>query len=151
MATATSGPRVLLRQLRETMAEPLASQDRLDKIVTLIATNMHTDVCSFYVLRDDNALELFATYGLKRESVRVGWESPTPEQLATVSGWAGDGQVIAQDGSVHITIDDASAFVPRLFALAPGAIRSVAIETASLEDAYFRHVTRRVPVGEGAA
>ena len=66
MATAMSGPRVLLRQLRETMAEPLASQDRLDKIVTLIATNMHTDVCSFYVLRDDNAHELFATYGLKR-------------------------------------------------------------------------------------
>ena len=71
MATATSGPRVLLRQLRETMAEPLASQDRLDKIVTLIATNMHTDVCSFYVLRGDNALELFATYGLKRESVHM--------------------------------------------------------------------------------
>ena len=71
MATAMSGPRVLLRQLRETMAEPLASQDRLDKIVTLIATNMHTDVCSFYVLRDDKALELFATYGLKRESVHM--------------------------------------------------------------------------------
>jgi phosphotransferase system enzyme I (PtsP) len=71
MATAISGPRVLLRQLRETMAEPLASQDRLDKIVSLIATNMHTDVCSFYVLRDDNALELFATFGLKRESVHM--------------------------------------------------------------------------------
>jgi phosphotransferase system enzyme I (PtsP) len=69
--TAMSGPRVLLRQLRETMAEPLASQDRLDKIVTLIATNMHTDVCSFYVLRDDGALELFATFGLKRESVHM--------------------------------------------------------------------------------
>ena len=68
MATAIGGPRVLLRQLRETMAEPLASQDRLDKIVTLIATNMRADVCSFYVLRDDGALELFATYGLKRES-----------------------------------------------------------------------------------
>lgn len=71
MATAMSGPRVLLRQLRETMAEPLASQDRLDKIVTLIATNMHTDVCSFYVLRDDKALELFATFGLKAESVHM--------------------------------------------------------------------------------
>ena len=61
MATAIGGPRVLLRQLRETMAEPLASQDRLDKIVNLIAENMHADVCSFYVLRDDGALELFAT------------------------------------------------------------------------------------------
>ncbi|MEP7241107.1 MAG: phosphoenolpyruvate--protein phosphotransferase, partial [Devosia sp.] len=65
------GPRVLLRQLRETMAEPLAAQDRLDKIVTLIATNMRADVCSFYVLRDDGALELFATFGLKRESVHM--------------------------------------------------------------------------------
>ncbi|GHA37757.1 phosphoenolpyruvate--protein phosphotransferase [Devosia pacifica] len=71
MATVISGPRVLLRQLRETMAEPLASQERLDKIVNLIAENMQTDVCSFYVLRDDGALELFATKGLKAESVHM--------------------------------------------------------------------------------
>ncbi|HEY0918398.1 phosphoenolpyruvate-utilizing N-terminal domain-containing protein, partial [Devosia sp.] len=71
MATAISGPRVLLRQLRETMAEPLASQERLDKIVDLIADNMRADVCSFYVLRDDSALELFATHGLKPESVHM--------------------------------------------------------------------------------
>ena len=62
---------MLLRQLRETMAEPLASQDRLNKIVDLIADNMHADVCSFYVLRDDGALELFATRGLKREAVHM--------------------------------------------------------------------------------
>ncbi|HEY9011315.1 MAG TPA: phosphoenolpyruvate--protein phosphotransferase [Devosia sp.] len=71
MATAITGPRVLLRQLRETMAEPLAAQDRLNKIVDLIAQNMHADVCSFYVLRDDGALELFATHGLKAESVHM--------------------------------------------------------------------------------
>jgi phosphotransferase system enzyme I (PtsP) len=71
MATAISGPRVLLRQLRETMAEPLGSQDRLDKIVKLIADNMRADVCSFYVLRDDGALELFATRGLKPEAVHM--------------------------------------------------------------------------------
>jgi phosphotransferase system enzyme I (PtsP) len=67
MATAISGPRVLLRQLREVMAEPLGPQSRLDKIVNLIAENMQADVCSFYVLRDDGALELFATFGLKAE------------------------------------------------------------------------------------
>jgi phosphotransferase system enzyme I (PtsP) len=71
MGTAISGPRVLLRQLRETMAEPLGSQDRLDKIVNLIADNMHADVCSFYVLRDDGALELFATRGLKADAVHM--------------------------------------------------------------------------------
>ncbi len=62
---------MLLRQLRETMAEPLGSQARLDKIVSLIAQNMRADVCSFYVLRDDGALELFATKGLKAESVHM--------------------------------------------------------------------------------
>ncbi|MFC3703926.1 phosphoenolpyruvate--protein phosphotransferase [Devosia honganensis] len=71
MVTTIGGPRVLLRQLRETMAEPLASQDRLDKIVNLIADNMRAEVCSFYVLRDDGALELFATHGLKAESVHM--------------------------------------------------------------------------------
>jgi phosphotransferase system enzyme I (PtsP) len=71
MTTTIGGPRLLLRQLRETMAEPLASQDRLDKIVNLIAENMRADVCSFYVLRDDGALELFATHGLKPESVHM--------------------------------------------------------------------------------
>ncbi len=71
MATAISGPRVLLKQLRETMAEPLASQARLDKIVSLIADNMHADVCSFYVLRDDGALELFATRGLTATAVHM--------------------------------------------------------------------------------
>ncbi|MGN6487822.1 MAG: phosphoenolpyruvate--protein phosphotransferase [Devosia sp.] len=71
MATAISGPRVLLKQLRETMAEPLASQARLDKIVALIAQNMHADVCSFYVLRDDGALELFATQGLAPTAVHM--------------------------------------------------------------------------------
>jgi phosphotransferase system, enzyme I, PtsP len=71
MVTAIGGPRILLRQLRETMAEPLGSQERLDKIVDLIAENMRADVCSFYVLRDDGALELFATHGLKAEAVHL--------------------------------------------------------------------------------
>ncbi len=72
MATVVGGgPRVLLKQLRETLAEPLGSQDRLNKIVDLIAENMRADVCSFYVLRDDGALELFATHGLKPEAVHM--------------------------------------------------------------------------------
>ena len=71
MPLRMGGPRVLLKQLRETLAEPLASQDRLDKIVGVIADNMRADVCSFYVLRDDSALELFATHGLKREAVHI--------------------------------------------------------------------------------
>src|SRR5690606_32718304 len=50
--------------LREVMAEPLGAQERLDKIVRHIAANMVAEVCSVYVLRADNVLELFATDGL---------------------------------------------------------------------------------------
>ncbi|WP_075217234.1 phosphoenolpyruvate--protein phosphotransferase [Mongoliimonas terrestris] len=63
------GPRVLLRRLREVMAEPISAQERLDKIVVTIAANMVAEVCSVYVLRADSVLELFATEGLNRESV----------------------------------------------------------------------------------
>src|SRR5271169_5550452 len=69
MRGALGGPRVLLRRLREVMAEPVSAQDRLDKIVVLIAANMVAEVCSVYVLRSDAALELYATEGLKRNAV----------------------------------------------------------------------------------
>ena len=66
---ALAGPRVLLRRLREVMAEPIGAQERLDKIVGLIASNMVAEVCSTYVLRADNVLELYATEGLNRDAV----------------------------------------------------------------------------------
>jgi phosphotransferase system enzyme I (PtsP) len=66
---ALAGPRVLLRKLREVMAEPIGAQERLDKIVRLIAANMVAEVCSVYVLRADNVLELYATEGLKLSAV----------------------------------------------------------------------------------
>ena len=69
MRGALGGPRVLLRRLREVMAEPVSAQDRLDKIVVLIAANMVAEVCSVYVLRVDGTLELYATEGLKAEAV----------------------------------------------------------------------------------
>src|SRR5580693_4325460 len=69
MRGALGGPRVLLRRLREVMAEPVSAQERLDKIVVLIAANMVAEVCSVYVLRSDTTLELYATEGLKHEAV----------------------------------------------------------------------------------
>lgn len=69
MRGTLGGPRVLLRRLREVMAEPVSAQDRLDKIVVLIAANMVAEVCSVYVLRVDGTLELYATEGLNRQAV----------------------------------------------------------------------------------
>jgi phosphotransferase system, enzyme I, PtsP len=62
--------RVIMRRLREIMAEPSASgQDRLDRIVRVIAGLMVAEVCSIYLKRHDGALELFATEGLNKGAV----------------------------------------------------------------------------------
>jgi len=63
------GPRVLLRRLREIMAERQSAQARLDKLVTVVASNMVAEVCSIYLRRAAGELELFATEGLNREAV----------------------------------------------------------------------------------
>ncbi|KQV73362.1 phosphoenolpyruvate--protein phosphotransferase [Rhizobium sp. Root1220] len=71
MRDLSGGPRVLLKRLRELMAEPLEPQERLDRIVRQIAGNMVAEVCSVYVLRADGVLELYATEGLNREAVHL--------------------------------------------------------------------------------
>ncbi|MBC8130884.1 MAG: phosphoenolpyruvate--protein phosphotransferase [Rhizobiaceae bacterium] len=71
MRSDSSGPRVLMRKIRELMAEPLEPQARLDEIVRHIAQNMVAEVCSIYVLRADAVLELYATEGLNPGSVHL--------------------------------------------------------------------------------
>ena len=66
-----AGPRTLLRRLREAMAEPLDAQETLDRIVGQIAENLHAEVCSVYVLRDDDVLELFANVGFNPDAVHL--------------------------------------------------------------------------------
>jgi phosphotransferase system enzyme I (PtsP) len=69
IAVAAAGPRILLRRLREIMAEPASAQARLDKLVKVIAANMVAEVCSIYLRRAGNVYELFATEGLNRAAV----------------------------------------------------------------------------------
>lgn len=71
MRDQASGPRVLLKRLRELMQEPLEPQERLDRIVRDIASNMVAEVCSLYVLRADSVLELYATEGLNPNAVHL--------------------------------------------------------------------------------
>jgi phosphotransferase system enzyme I (PtsP) len=71
MRGAIGGPRLLLKRLREVMAEPVSAQERLDKTVVLIAANMVAEVCSVYVLRTDGTLELYATEGLNPNAVHL--------------------------------------------------------------------------------
>ncbi|MBM3559342.1 MAG: phosphoenolpyruvate--protein phosphotransferase [Alphaproteobacteria bacterium] len=91
--TATwSGSRRLLRRLRDMMAGPGTAQARLDAVVRLIARDMVAEVCSVYVRRAGDVLELFATEGLKPEAVhrtrlRVG-EGLVGEIALTARGLA---------------------------------------------------------------
>ncbi len=77
MPLTLEGPRVLLRRLRETMATEDDRQQRLNQIVRLIAASMNAAVCSIYIRRPDDLLELFATEGLNplavhKTTLRVG-------------------------------------------------------------------------------
>src|SRR5437868_13963550 len=69
--------RRLLRRLRGIMAGSGSAQERLDRIVRVIAAEMVAEVCSAYVMRAGEVLELFATEGLRpsavhRTRLRVG-------------------------------------------------------------------------------
>lgn len=61
--------RKLLVRLRDTMAGEEAGQVRLDKITQLIADSIGCEVCSIYLFRDEDTLELCASEGLNAESV----------------------------------------------------------------------------------
>jgi phosphotransferase system, enzyme I, PtsP len=64
-----SDSRKLLRRLRDVLANKAKGQDRLDQITHLIADSMQTEVCSIYLLRDAETLELCATEGLRKTAV----------------------------------------------------------------------------------
>ena len=68
-AGTTSVSRRLLGRLRDVMAGGGTAQERLDKVVTLIAADMVAEVCTCYVMRAGEVLELFSTEGLRRDAV----------------------------------------------------------------------------------
>jgi phosphotransferase system, enzyme I, PtsP len=59
----------LMRRLRDVMAGSGSAQHRLDRIVQIVAMEMVAEVCSVYVVRAGEVLELFATEGLRPEAV----------------------------------------------------------------------------------
>ncbi|WP_226781944.1 phosphoenolpyruvate--protein phosphotransferase [Oceaniglobus trochenteri] len=61
--------RKLLGRLREALAQDSAGQARLDRITALTAGSMETEVCSIYLFRDSETLELCATEGLRKDAV----------------------------------------------------------------------------------
>ena len=64
-----SAARRLLRRLVQVMAAPVSPQERLDRMVGMIAADIVAEVCSVYVLRGGDFCELFATEGLRPSAV----------------------------------------------------------------------------------
>ncbi|MGH1368648.1 MAG: phosphoenolpyruvate--protein phosphotransferase [Maritimibacter sp.] len=64
-----SDSRKLLGRLRDALGEDCEGQERLDRITNIIASSMGTEVCSIYLFRDAETLELCASEGLKAEAV----------------------------------------------------------------------------------
>ncbi len=88
-STAAVSARIILTGLHDVMARRGSAQAKLDRVVDLIASAMASEVCSIYLLRD-NALELFATHGLRKEAVHV-------TRLALGEGLVG---TIAEEGRI---------------------------------------------------
>jgi phosphotransferase system enzyme I (PtsP) len=103
-APKVSGPRRLLRRLRDVMAGHGRAQDRLDQLVRIIASDMVAEVCSCYLMRAGEVLELFATQGLNASAVHktrlqiseglVGHIAANARPLNLADAQSRDGRVI---------------------------------------------------------
>lgn len=60
---------MLLKRLRDTMARGVSPEETLGEVVRLVANEMVAEVCSIYLLRAGEVLELFATQGLNPDAV----------------------------------------------------------------------------------
>lgn len=59
----------ILNAIRELMKKEKDRQKQLEQIVRVVADSLHMDVCSLYVLRPGDLLELYATKGLDPKAV----------------------------------------------------------------------------------
>jgi len=66
-----TGIRRMLRRIRGVMSGAGTAQQRHDRLVQVIASEMVAEVCTVYVMRAGEVLELFATEGLKKSAVHV--------------------------------------------------------------------------------
>lgn len=68
---AAAQPLMLLRQIRDVMGAAQPAQARLDRLVTVLSQGLSCEVCSIYMLRAGDLLELYANQGLNREAVHL--------------------------------------------------------------------------------
>jgi ABC-type multidrug transport system ATPase subunit len=89
--------------------------------------------------------------GLRNDAVRVEWKDDPAVEATAIEAWPGVGSVRVAGRITHVTVDDASPFLTRLFAEAGARVHGVKIEESTLEDVYFQLVGKAISVpGEAA-
>jgi len=88
--SAATSAREILTGLHALMAGKGSAQNKLDRVVDLIAEAMGSEVCSIYLLRE-TVLELFATHGLNKEAVHVTRLAPGQGLVGTI---AAEGRIL---------------------------------------------------------
>ena len=69
MPSSEASPLQLLREIRDVMTGALKVQEKLDRLVAIMSDRLSADVCSIYIMRPGQILELFASAGLKEEAI----------------------------------------------------------------------------------
>ena len=97
LANFPSPSRRLLRDLRDVIGKYTDARERLMQVVKTIAAGMVGEVCSIYVRRPGDVLELFATHGLNPTSVHktrlrfgeglVGLIASTAQPVVAANAW----------------------------------------------------------------
>ncbi len=82
--------------------------------------------------------------GLRRDAVRIEWRHDPGPEVAAMGEWPGVGHVREAGRVTHVTVDEASPFLARLFQSAGDRVAGVRIEESTLEDVYFQLVGRGI-------
>ena len=95
---ALAAPRQMMRRLRDIMGEALPAERKLDHVVALVARELRADVCSCFIQRAGEVIELFSSVGLPDDTARHA-------KLSVGEGFIGD---IAA-GAVPLVLADMTA------------------------------------------
>ncbi|MEM6538133.1 MAG: GAF domain-containing protein, partial [Pseudomonadota bacterium] len=89
----------LLRNMHDVVASEATPQQRLDRLTELIARHVGADVCSIYLRRADDHLELYSTEGLKPEAVHKTVMAPGEGLVGQVCSTASP--LVTGDAPLH--------------------------------------------------
>jgi ABC-2 type transport system ATP-binding protein len=81
---------------------------------------------------------------LRHDAVRIDWRDEPSTLLAALESEPGVGHVRLAGNTTHVTVDEASPFLTRIFQQWGDQITGVHIEPSTLEDVYFQLVGRGI-------